>query len=61
MEKPQMKEPIDLIKLCLEQNVIVKLRGGRLLEGKLNAFDAHLNIILTDVTETYEDNVCLSI
>ncbi|KAL7712955.1 Snrnp sm protein [Entamoeba marina] len=55
MQKTAVEEPLDLVKLCLDENVIIKLRGGRQLTGKLRAFDQHLNIILSDVTETYND------
>ncbi|BFU21060.1 LSM domain containing protein [Entamoeba histolytica HM-1:IMSS-B] len=55
MQKTQIEEPIDLIKLSLDDNVFIKLRGGRKLKGKLRAFDQHLNIILTNVSEMYQE------
>ena len=45
-------EPLDLIKLSVDERVYVKCRGDRELRGNLQAFDQHLNIILTDVEES---------
>lgn len=58
-------EPLDLIKLSIDENVFVKCRHNRELKGKLivystfiflkhsiQAFDTHLNMLLSDVEET---------
>jgi U6 snRNA-associated Sm-like protein LSm3 len=45
-------EPLDLIKLSLDERIYVKCRGERELRGKLQAYDQHLNMILSDVEET---------
>lgn len=47
-----MEEPLDLIRLSLNERVYVKMRGDRELRGRLHAFDQHLNMILADVEET---------
>lgn len=47
-----VKEPLDLVRLSLDEHVFVKLKGDRELKGKLHAYDQHLNIILGDVEET---------
>ena len=47
-----VKEPLDLVRLSLDEAVFVKLKGDRELKGKLHAYDQHLNIILGDVEET---------
>ena len=47
-----VKEPLDLVRLSLDETVFVKLKGDRELRGKLHAYDQHLNIILGDVEET---------
>mmetsp|Transcript_21112 Transcript_21112/g.68296 ORF Transcript_21112/g.68296 Transcript_21112/m.68296 type:complete len:96 (-) Transcript_21112:1564-1851(-) len=44
-------EPLDLIRLSLDENIHVKLRGDRELRGKLHAYDQHMNLILGDVEE----------
>ncbi|KAI3638172.1 hypothetical protein MIR68_003783 [Amoeboaphelidium protococcarum] len=47
----QIKQPFDLLALTLDEKVFIKLRGGRELTGRLNAYDGHLNMVLQDVTE----------
>lgn len=47
-----MEEPLDLIRLSIDERVYVKCRNDRELRGKLHAFDQHLNLILGDVEET---------
>ena len=42
---------MDLLHRSLNSKVIVKLRHGRELAGKLVAYDEHLNLMLNDVTE----------
>ncbi|GMH32859.1 hypothetical protein BSKO_00693 [Bryopsis sp. KO-2023] len=51
-EDATVVEPLDLIRLSLEERVYVKLKGERELRGKLHAYDQHLNIILGEVEET---------
>lgn len=46
-----MEEPLDLIRLSLNERVYVKMRGDRELRGRLHAFDQHLNMILAEVEE----------
>ncbi|KAK5655718.1 hypothetical protein OQA88_5255 [Cercophora sp. LCS_1] len=45
-------EPLDLVRLLLDEVVCVKLRGDRELKGKLHAYDSHCNLVLGDVEET---------
>jgi len=47
-----VEEPLDLIKLSLDEVIYVKLRGNRELRGRLHAYDQHLNMVLGDVEET---------
>ncbi|GLC45338.1 Sm-like protein lsm3a [Pleodorina starrii] len=51
-ELATVKEPLDLIRLSLEERIYVKLRGERELRGRLHAYDQHLNMILGEVEET---------
>jgi U6 snRNA-associated Sm-like protein LSm3 len=45
-------EPLDLVRLSLDERIYVKLRGDRELIGRLHAYDQHLNMVLGDVEET---------
>ncbi|KAK7754243.1 U4/U6-U5 snRNP complex subunit lsm3 [Diatrype stigma] len=45
-------EPLDLVRLLLDEVVFVKLRGDRELKGRLHAYDSHMNLVLGDVVET---------
>lgn len=51
-EEAAVKEPLDLIKLSIDERIYVKLRGDRELRGVLHAYDQHLNMILGHVEET---------
>ncbi|MCJ1482598.1 U4/U6-U5 snRNP complex subunit lsm3 [Schaereria dolodes] len=60
-------EPLDLVRLSLDETVFVKLRGDRELKGRLHmrfpevrvaltgisqAYDSHCNLVLGEVEET---------
>ncbi|CAD7090624.1 unnamed protein product [Hermetia illucens] len=47
-----VKEPLDLIRLSLDEKIYVKMRNERELRGRLHAFDQHLNMVLGDAEET---------
>ncbi|CAO3675027.1 unnamed protein product [Rhizopus microsporus] len=47
-----VEEPLDLVRLSLNERIYVKLRGDRELRGVLHAYDGHLNMVLGDVEET---------
>lgn len=47
--------PMDLLSLSLNDYVLVKLKGGRQLRGKLKNYDAHLNLTLEEAEELIED------
>merc|ERR1712153_26351 len=47
-----VEEPLDLVKLSLDERVYVKMRNERELKGRLHAYDHHLNMILGDCEET---------
>mmetsp|Transcript_485 Transcript_485/g.813 ORF Transcript_485/g.813 Transcript_485/m.813 type:complete len:90 (+) Transcript_485:229-498(+) len=47
-----MEEPLDLIRLSIDERVYVKCRNDRELRGKLHAYDQHLNMVLGEVEET---------
>lgn len=47
-----VNKPIDLVRLSLDEVVLVKCRGERDLKGRLHAFDEHLNLVLGPCEET---------
>ncbi|EFO93071.1 hypothetical protein GCK72_014546 [Caenorhabditis remanei] len=47
-----VEEPIDLLRLSLDERVYVKMRNDREIRGRLRAFDQHLNMVLSEVEET---------
>ncbi|XP_032282349.1 U6 snRNA-associated Sm-like protein LSm3 [Phoca vitulina] len=47
-----VEEPLDLIRLSLDEYIYVKMRNDRELQGRLHAYEQHLNMILGDVEET---------
>ncbi|KAI9889044.1 MAG: hypothetical protein M1814_006047 [Vezdaea aestivalis] len=46
-----VSEPLELVKLSLDEIVFIKLRGDRELKGRLHAYDSHCNLVLGDVEE----------
>lgn len=60
-----VQQPLDLVRLSLNNKVRVKLRYGRHLTGTLvvrflsyfEAYDAHLNMLLHNVKEKMEKEV----
>ncbi|PFH32556.1 LSM3, U6 small nuclear RNA associated isoform 2 family protein [Besnoitia besnoiti] len=46
-----LQEPLDIVRVSLDERVTVKCRGDRELVGKLHAYDMHLNMVLGDVEE----------
>ncbi|KAJ8100557.1 hypothetical protein POJ06DRAFT_253059 [Lipomyces tetrasporus] len=47
-----VSEPLDLVRLSLNERVFVKLKGDREIRGRLHAYDSHCNLVLSDVEET---------
>lgn len=51
----QQEEPLDLIRYQLDETVLIKLRGAREMKGKLQGYDSHCNMVLSDATEYIYD------
>ena len=47
-----VEEPLDLIRLSLDEKVYIKMRNQRELKGRLHGYDQHLNMVLSEVEET---------
>jgi small nuclear ribonucleoprotein len=46
---------------ALESVVLVKLRGGIYVRGKMKSFDQHLNLLIEDAQEMVEDGTMKSL
>ncbi len=49
----QMNKPLELLSKSLDMRVLIKLKGGRELRGKLRGFDQHMNLVLEDAEEVH--------
>ena len=49
--------PLDVLQQTLHRRVLVEMRGGRSYRGVLDAYDQHLNLILSSAEEVAEDVV----
>jgi small nuclear ribonucleoprotein len=49
--------PLDLLQETLHSRVLVEMKGGRSFRGVLDAFDQHLNLVLSQAEEVVEDSV----
>ena len=45
------QRPLDVLNRALGSSVLVGLKGGRELRGKLAGFDVHVNIVLEEAEE----------
>lgn len=48
---PQQERPFDLLNRAIGQQVLIKLKGGLAIRGKLSSFDIHMNLVLTESEE----------
>ncbi|KAA0150660.1 hypothetical protein FNF27_02756 [Cafeteria roenbergensis] len=53
MASSSVERPIDLVRLSLDERILVKCRGDREIRGRLHAFDEHMNLMLGDAEETH--------
>ncbi|HXQ94069.1 MAG TPA: LSm family protein [Thermoplasmata archaeon] len=49
--------PLDLLQETLHKRVLVEMKGGRSFRGVLDAYDQHLNLVLSQAEEVVEDAV----
>jgi small nuclear ribonucleoprotein len=48
-------KPLDLLQQSLHKHVLVELKGGRSFRGVLDAYDQHLNLVLSGAEEVQGD------
>jgi small nuclear ribonucleoprotein len=49
--------PLDMLNRARGQRIIVELKNGKQLIGKLDAFDIHINIVLHETEERVNGEV----
>ncbi|HEB37737.1 MAG TPA: RNA-binding protein [Thermoplasmatales archaeon] len=50
-----MALPLDVLEKSVNQRLILLLKDGRTLEGKLSGYDEYMNLVLEDTEETVND------
>ena len=48
-------KPLEVLQQNLHKRVLVEMKGGRALRGTLDAFDQHLNVVLSAAEEVGAD------
>lgn len=48
-------KPLDLLQQTLHKRVLVEMKGGRSFRGVLDAYDQHLNLVLSAAEEVVKD------
>jgi len=49
--------PLDVLQQSLHKRVLVEMKGGRSYRGNLDAYDQHLNLVLSSAEEVVKDEV----
>ncbi len=52
-----MAMPLNILERHISKIVLLTLKDGRTLEGKLTGFDEYMNMILEDAEETRDEKV----
>ena len=47
--------PLDLLEKQLNSRLVVMLKDGRTMEGKLVGFDQYMNLVLEETEEKHQD------
>ena len=47
----QQERPFDLLNKAIGQKVLIRLKSGMRIRGKVSSFDAHMNMVLEDAEE----------
>ena len=51
-----MALPLDVLEKSMNQKIILLLKDGRTINGKLIGYDEYMNLVLDDVEETKDEN-----
>jgi small nuclear ribonucleoprotein (snRNP)-like protein len=50
-----MTNPLNLLEKSLQKTIMLVLKDGRIIEGKLTGFDTYMNMVLDDTDENFEE------
>jgi len=50
-------KPLEVLQQNLHKRVLVEMKGGKALRGTLDAYDQHLNVVLSAAEEVGADGV----
>ena len=48
--------PLNFMEKSINKKILLVLKDGRLIEGKLTGFDSYMNMVLEDTEENYQEN-----
>jgi small nuclear ribonucleoprotein len=51
----QQERPFDLLNKAIGQKVLIRLKNGDGIRGKVSSFDAHMNMVIDEAEELGED------
>jgi small nuclear ribonucleoprotein len=51
----QTERPFDLLNKSIGRKVMIRLKNGIRMRGKVSSFDLHMNMVLEDVEELGDD------
>lgn len=52
----QQERPFDLLNKSIGQQVMIRLKNGTDIRGKVSSFDAHMNMVIEGAEEVEEGN-----
>ncbi len=58
---PQQERPFDLLNKVLGSQILIKLKGGVSISGKLSSFDIHMNLVLQEAEELHSDDTRIKV
>lgn len=55
MDARGLSEPLNFLRFNLDEHIYIKLRGNREIFGRLQAYDQHMNLIMSEIIEKNRD------
>jgi small nuclear ribonucleoprotein len=47
--------PLNFLEKSIDKKIMLLLKDGRMIEGKLTGFDNYMNMVLEDTEESHQD------